>query len=367
MKAGLSGSVRFPERTKNASKIGDIQMALYKILSIDGGGIRGVIPAVLLSEIEKRTGESVSSLFDLISGTSTGGILAAGLVVPASPDRKSGSRTPKFRASDLLALYEEYGKDIFRRSLCDKITSLWGWMDEKYPNDGIETVLSSYFGNTELKDGLTEILVTSYEIEERQPYFFKRRRARENPQERNHFLRDVARATSAAPTYFEPAKVHTVGKTPAKTRYLVDGGVFANDPALCAYAEAISLGESPENILLVSLGTGVATERIDYGKAKDWGKGSWAKPVIGMMMDGVADAVDYQLQQILPTESPGAKYYRFNTDLPNKLGDLDATNRSNINALKQEAKRILEDPIKGPKFDALCGKLKLAERSEPQY
>ena len=91
-------------------------MALYKILSIDGGGIRGVIPAVLLTEMEKRTGESISSLFDLIVGTSTGGILAAGLVAPASLGHESASPGPKFKASDLLALYEEHGKDIFKRS-----------------------------------------------------------------------------------------------------------------------------------------------------------------------------------------------------------------------------------------------------------
>ncbi len=222
-------------------------------------------------------------------------------------------------------------------------------------------VLKNYFGDIELKDALTEILVASYEIEERHPYFFKRRKARENPRERNHFLRDVARATSAAPTYFEPAEVRTVGGSETKTRYLVDGGVFANNPALCAYAEAILLGESSDNILLVSLGTGVATKRIDYGRAKDWGKGSWAKPVISVMMDGVADAVDYQLRQILPTEGPNAQYYHFNTNLPDKLGALDAANRTNINALKQKAKRILDDPTTGSKFDALCGKLKLIE------
>ena len=85
-------------------------MALYKILSIDGGGIRGVIPAVLLTEMEKRTGKDVYSLFDLIAGTSTGGILAAGLVAPASPDHEPASPSSKFKASDLLALYEEHGK-----------------------------------------------------------------------------------------------------------------------------------------------------------------------------------------------------------------------------------------------------------------
>ena len=330
-------------------------MALYKILSIDGGGIRGVVPAVLLTEMEKRTGKAVYSLFNLIAGTSTGGILAAGLVAPTSPGYESASPGPRFKASDLLALYEERGKDIFRRSFCDKITSLWGWADERYRNDGIETVLESYFGDTELKDALTEVLVTSYEIEERRPYFFKSRKAKSDLDQRNHFLRDVARATSAAPTYFEPAKICTVGGHTTKTRYLVDGGVFANDPALCAYAEAISLGESPDNVLLVSLGTGVATKPIDYDEAKNWGKGSWAKPVISVMMDGVADSVDYQLRQILsPTK---AQYYRFNAPLQEASADLDASSRANVNALRREAERILDDQETGQKFEVLCEKL----------
>ena len=314
-----------------------------------------MIPAVLLTEMEKRTGKAVSSLFDLIAGTSTGGILAAGLVAPESPGHESASRGPRFKASDMLALYEEYGKDIFRRSFCDKITSLWGWADEKYPNDGIETVLGSYFGDTELKGALTDTLVTSYEIEERRPYFFKSRRARENPGQRNHFLRDVTRATSAAPTYFEPAEVRTIGGTAARTRYLVDGGVFANDPALCAYAEAIRLGESPDNVLIVSLGTGVATKPIDYDKARNWGKGNWARPVIGVMMDGVANSVDYQLRHILPRTE--ARYYRFNSPLREAFSDLDAASRANVNALKREAMRMLDDRETGAKFEELCEEL----------
>lgn len=336
-------------------------MAHYKILSIDGGGIRGVIPAVLLTEMEKRTGKAISELFDLIAGTSTGGILATGLVAPENLGIESDSRGPRFKASDLLELYEKHGEDIFRRSLCDRITSLWGLTDEKYPNDGIEAVLEEYFGDTELKDALTEILVTSYEIEKRHPYFFKRHKAREKPEKRNHLLRDMARATSAAPTYFEPTETRTVGKSAVTTRYLVDGGVFANNPALCAYAEAIKLGESTNKILVASLGTGVATERIDYGKAKNWGKIKWARPVISVMIDGVADAVDYQLRQMLPTEGPNARYYRFNTDLPSKLGRLDAADQSSIKALKQKAKRILEDLTMGRNFDALCDKLKSVE------
>lgn len=333
-------------------------MSLYKILSIDGGGIRGVIPAVLLTEMEKHTGRSICCLFDLIAGTSTGGILAAGLVAPKMSGHGSNLLPkPKFKASDLLDLYENRGKDIFRRSLWDGIVSAGGLTDEKYPNEGIEDVLEDCFGGIQLKDVLTDILVTSYEIEERKPYFFKSSKAKEDPEQRNHFLRDVARATSAAPTYFEPARVRTVGGSGDRTRYLVDGGVFANNPALCAYAEVASLKVPPDQVLVVSLGTGIATRPIPYKKAKDWGKIGWAIPVLSVIMDGVADAVDYQLRQMLATEGADTRYYRFDTRLHEALDDLDAASCSNINALKREAARILDDSAMGSKFEALCNEL----------
>ena len=323
-------------------------MSSYKILSIDGGGIRGVIPAMLLTEMEKRTGKSTCRLFNLIAGTSTGGILAAGLAAPGSPDPDSDTVKPRFSAVDLLELYEKRGKEIFTRSLWDGISSVGGLTDEKYPSKNIEEVLGEYFAEIQLKDVLVDILITSYEIEQRQPYFFKSRKAKCDPSQRNHFLRDVARATSAAPTYFEPAKVCTVVGSKANTRYLVDGGVFANNPALCAYAEAINLGKSADNVFLVSLGTGIGTRPINYDKAKDWGMIGWVKPVIDIMMDGVADAVDYQLKQMLaPTQ-----YYRFNIYLREAVDDMDAANRANISALKREAERIICD--KDAELDTLC-------------
>ena len=99
----------------------------------------------------------------------------------------------------------------------------------------------------------------------------------------------------------------------------------------------------------------MATRPIDYDKAKDWGKGSWAKPVIEVMMDGVADSVHYQLRQILSQTE--ARYYRFNTPLREAFDELDAANRANVNALKREAKRIVDDQMMGPEFEELCEKL----------
>ena len=165
---------------------------LQKILSIDGGGIRGLIPALILQEIETQTGKPIYKLFDLIVGTSTGGILAIGLTKPGNV----------FSAKELVSLYRNQGGEIFTRSLWKYASSVGGVFDERYNEDSLEEILKERFGETELKATRRDIIITSYDIEKRKPYLFKSSKAK-NPG-RNHLLRDVARATSAAPTYFEP-------------------------------------------------------------------------------------------------------------------------------------------------------------------
>lgn len=325
---------------------------MFKILSIDGGGIRGVIPGTLLHHVESQVGKGIAEMFDLIVGTSTGGILAAGLAAP-----KKKSRKPKFSTMDVLSLYTDHGREIFNRSFWRGITSLGGALDERYDHRPLEALLKKFLGNATLADCVTPIVVTSYDIERREPYFFKTRHAKDKARDRNHYLRDVARATSAAPTYFEPAEVKTIGEV-ATRRALVDGGVFANNPAMCALVEAIDHGALPDEVLLVSLGTGTATRMIPYQEAKDWGALGWVRPIIGVMMDGVADAVDYQLCMLMPNKTRGdaQRYFRFDTVLDLALDDMDAANAANIQALKDEASQIIDE--NGDELARLIEKLK---------
>ncbi len=314
---------------------------MYRILAIDGGGIRGVIPAVVLAEIERRIGKPLHQAFDLIAGTSIGGIIAVGLAGP-SPKRSGTALS----AQDLVDLLTDHGGEIFERSFWDGLTNPAGVFDELYSADNLERVVGDFAGDARLNDVLTELLVTSFEIEKHEPYLFKSSKAA--APERNHFLRDVARATSAAPTYFEPAVVRTVdGQT---RRVLIDGGVFANNPALCGYTEARKKKQPPDDIVIVSIGTGITTRSIPYEKAKDWGKAGWAVPMIGVFMDGAADAVHHHLLQLLPGPGEsGQRYFRFNIALTEALDDLDAAHAANISALKREAERILDR--QGPELD----------------
>ena len=316
---------------------------MIRVLSIDGGGIRGIIPAILLAELERATGRPVADTFDLVAGTSTGGILALALTMKGEDGR------PRWSADEMIGLYEEQGPNIFDRSVWDRIRSVEGLLDEKYPPEGMETAFAAYLGDARLSEALTEVLVTAYEIEQRTTFFFKSAKARAD--ERDDFpIREAAQATSAAPTYFEPVQIERGHGRPDLA--LVDGGVFANNPAMCAYAEALK-DEGDDEITLLSLGTGELTRALPYEDAKDWGLAEWAKPIIDVVFDGVSDATDHHLEQILGREH----YFRFQTRLDRARDDMDDASEGNLHLLKQEAEELLRD--ERDRFDAVVAALAL--------
>jgi patatin-like phospholipase/acyl hydrolase len=320
---------------------------MQKVLSIDGGGIRGIIPAMVLAEIEARTGKSSAEMFDLVAGTSTGGILALGVTKPGQDGK------PEYSAKRLIELYESEGGKIFTFQVWHRLHSLGGLAEEKYPSEGIEEVAKEYFGDVHLAQALTEVLVTAYEIERRGPWFFKRRHALDPAQGFDPFMRDVVRATSAAPTYFEPIqlKVGSLGN-----RAFIDGGVHSNNPAMCAYVEARKIHPEEDDFLVVSLGTGEPTREMPYEEVRGWGLVLWAQPILNVVFDGVSDTVNYQLQELLSTEKGDARrYYRFQTVLDIGKDDLDDSSRTNIAALKTKAQEIIDE--NDATLDHLCAQL----------
>ncbi|MGH2318831.1 patatin-like phospholipase family protein [Planococcus sp. SE5232] len=237
---------------------------MKKILSIDGGGIRGIIPALILADIEKQTGKSIAELFDLIAGTSTGGLLALGLVKP------DGNGKPQYSADALAKLYKNEKERIFSPLRLDRFDhTVSALLQERYGSKSYEDVLHNYFSDFRLSDALTEVIIMCYEIERRKPWVFRSCKAKDASYRginENARMKDIARATSAAPTYFEPKKIEM-----DENFFFVDGGMFANNPAMYAYAEAKTLFPDEKDFLLVSLGTGEYTRHIRYEKAKDWG------------------------------------------------------------------------------------------------
>ena len=162
-----------------------------KVLAIDGGGIRGLIPALVLAEIESRTGRRIADLVDMIAGTSTGGILACAL---GKPD--------PLPASEIASLYVEEGPKIFDRSLLKQITSLGGYLDERYSDKGLVRALERYLGDTPMTAATLPLLLTAYDTEARAIHLL-----RSEGEHSGASMVDAAHATSAAPTYFEPVRL----------------------------------------------------------------------------------------------------------------------------------------------------------------
>ena len=307
-----------------------------RILSIDGGGIRGIIPALVLTELERRSERPVFELFDLIAGTSTGGILACALCAPDS-----------LPAEQLVSLYDEEGPEIFSRSALQRVRSGEGLLDEKYDSEALDKALERFLSSKLLSESRPDLIVPAYDTADPGPYFFKSVKARQS-EEDDFPLSVVARATSAAPTYFEASAVGS--------RALIDGGVFAINPAMSAFAEVFrrqpGLREeaSPE-IVLLSLGTGQRTRRRTYGDIKDWGLVEWARPILDVVFDGVSDAVHYQLLHVLGEEC----YWRLQVELTEASDDLDDASEENLRLLRRQAEQLIESS--SDRLDALIARL----------
>jgi uncharacterized protein len=313
-----------------------VERAKMKVLAIDGGGIRGLIPALVLAEIERRTGRPTADLFDLIAGTSTGGILACGLTRPG-PDGK-----PLHSADDLAELYRTEGPKIFDRSLPKKVTSIGGLIDERYDDRALNRALATYLGDARLKDAVTDVFITAYDFKDRFAFFFRSSRARTDDTY-DFSMAEAARATAAAPTYFEPVEVTDAAG--ARTYPLIDGGVYAINPAMCAYAEVV--GSGADISVIAALGTGAQTKPYEFDDVEGWGLLEWAQPVLDMVFDGVADTVDFQA-----TTLSRGRYRRFQTDLQYASDALDDASESNLRRLEGDAERLITEQT--AEIEALC-------------
>src|SRR5450432_3684477 len=281
-------------------------MSKYCILSIDGGGIRGVYSAQILANIQKAVPGFLESV-KLIAGTSTGGIIALGLAAGFSPN-------------DLVQLYSQHCKEIFDDSWWDNIKDLGGLTGADYDNKNFQKILANTFGEKKLSDLSKRVLIPSFDLDNSddpyklpsEPRKWKAKFFHNYPGEDSdgdERVIDVALRTSAAPTYF-----------PTYDGY-IDGGVVANNPSVSAIAQALDAqtgNQKLSDLRLLSIGAGENPTYI-AGKTHDWGVAEWARPLINLMIDGAMGVCDYECQRILCDN-----YRRVSTILPSpiKLDDV---------------------------------------------
>jgi uncharacterized protein len=323
-----------------------------RILSLDGGGIRGIISCVILKYVEEQLQRlddpeaKIGDYFDLIAGSSTGGLLAAIILFP------NNEKKAKFSVQEALDLYSKKGDSIFNVSFWEHLLNPFGLFNEKISQRNIEKQLKEVFGNLELKDFIKPCLITSYDIAARSAKFFTSQDAISSLE--NFYVRDVCRATAAAPTYFEPAKI--------KSKYgqeftLIDGGVFANNPALCAYAEArkvpfskiLNDDEKPDypsikDMIIVSIGTGTILKPYHFKDFENAGKIKWVEPLIDILLSANVETVDYHLSKMYEAQTyrNARNYHRLMPSLKDASPEMDDTSKHNIYELIQAGLYFIE-------------------------
>lgn len=305
-------------------------MQVRRILSLDGGGIRGLVTCRWLGGVDAALAAAgkreIPTSFDLLAGSSTGALVACGLALGRPP-------------AELADLYRMRRHEIFpgmARRLWSRTTRLLsqGPSAPRYDGRGLEAVLADTFGDARLGDLRTPTLVTSYDTISRKPVVFKSFK----PEHADLRVRDVCRATSAAPTYFPAHPMRVEGADCA----LIDGGIVANNPTACAIAEALRKDpavDRTQDLLVLSVGSGERIRPIDLRAAREWGALEWAVPIIDVLFDGNAESVDYIARHIV-----GDAYFRMQAPLTIGLDDLDDVSDTNLQGLETLADAYLRQP-----------------------
>lgn len=322
----------------------DMRKVIVKILSLDGGGIRGIIPSVFLGEVHNLLStysgkRYLYENFDMLAGTSTGGLLALGLATPMGrPGFESGqSREPKMNFEELIRLYSRKGHLIFpapRVKIGSAIQQIFRY---KYDPSNLEQILLEFFGDATMRDMLRPTVVTSYDISHHRPFIFRMYpQVQQSPGWEDFYIRDIGRSTSAAPSYFPPAHISPVSN-PDRKYVLVDGGVILNNPSMLAYAEAKALFPQAQKFIILSLGTGIVPRTFSYEDTEKWGALGWMNPGDGLpllevMMGGQSNSADYMLNQM-----PDVELYRLNVHLESQYAAMDKPAKENVEYLQRVA------------------------------
>ncbi|WVZ50428.1 hypothetical protein U9M48_001681 [Paspalum notatum var. saurae] len=333
---------------------------LVTILSIDGGGIRGLIPATIIAYLEAKFQEldgpdaRIADYFDVIAGTSTGALLTSMLTAPDEKNR------PLFAAKDLTTFYLENGPKIFPRRkawFLTPVANLFGTMKgPKYDGVFLHDKIKSLTHDVRVADTVTNVIVPAFDVKSLQPIIFSTYEAKTKPLKNAH-LSDICISTSAAPTYF-PAHFFTTTDDSAggKTRefHLVDGGVAANNPTMVAMSmltkevlrcnqdfDASRPSSDYRHYLVVSVGTGSAKQAEKYTapQCAKWGLLQWLyhggfNPIIDIFSHASSDMVDIHAAVLFEALSCERNYLRIQDDnLTGDASSVDVATKENMEAL----------------------------------
>lgn len=337
---------------------------LITILSIDGGGIRGIIPGVILDYLESQLQEldgkdaRLADYFDVISGTSTGGLIVAMLSAPNKENR------PLYAAKEIVPFYLENCPKIFpqTRGLCAPAVKIIKVLTgPKYDGKYLHKLIEDKLGETKLHQTLTNVVIPAFDVSKLQPTIFSSYKVSTSPV-LDAKLSDICIATSAAPTYF-PGYYFRNKDAQGKWEdfNLIDGGVAANNPTLVAISEVTRKMKKEgqrllpiyDRLLVISLGTGSSKNENKYTAkmASKWGATSWLyndgrSPLIDCYNEASKDMVDYHNCVVFEALDSGDSYIRITEDsLHGNLSSVDLATTKNLENLVEVGKKLLDKQV----------------------
>jgi patatin-like phospholipase/acyl hydrolase len=280
-----------------------------RILSIDGGGILGTFPAAFLAGLESQLDLPIGNYFDLISGTSTGGIIALGLGMGLS-------------AAEILRMYEENGPEIFgqhgsplQNFLANKLRSIRWLYRRKYSSEKLHSTLVSLFGDKKLGEAKHRLVIPAWNAIAQSVYIYKTPHHQRFRTDYKSRIVDAAMATSAAPTYFQQhMSEESIG--------LIDGGIWANNPIAVAVTEAIGVLKWPADELYV-LSLGCLDEA--YALPKSAGVGPLANKLVSLFMNGQSHGAMGIAKLLTGHEYERNAIFRVNHTIPAGKYSMDGT------------------------------------------
>lgn len=306
-------------------------MVTYHVLALSGGGYRGLYTATVLAELEMALGRPIASHFDLICGTSAGGMLALGLAA-------------EIPAKELKALFVDEGEKIFeRRGLCRRILGFW--ITAKHDSAGLREVLTRRFQNATIGDLKHRVLVPAVNYTTGRGQFFKTPHHPTFELDYKMPIVDVALATAAAPVYFPLAR--------NKRGVFADGGLVGNSPGLFGLHEVRTFlaPHADVQVRVLSIGAMTIGATVRGGASLDRGVGKWQGSLFDLVISAQESSVDYMLKQSL-----GNNYYRIDDqatpDQSRDVKELDRVSIGSTNTLQDRgvhaAQRALGDPLFQP-------------------
>ncbi|RCV31512.1 hypothetical protein SEVIR_6G190000v4 [Setaria viridis] len=343
--------------------------SIVTVLSIDGGGVRGIIPGTILAFLEEKLQEldgpdaRIADYFDVIAGTSTGGLVTAMLT---APNKKVDPNRPLFAAKDINDFYLKHCPKIFPARSGGPLGLFKSVvLGPKYDGKYLQSIVRDLLGDTKVSEVLQNIVIPTFDIKLLQPTVFSRYDAK-NDASKNALLSDVCISTSAAPTYLPGHQFHTKDKDGKPRAFnLIDGGVAANNPTLLAMthvSKQIILGNKDffpikpadyGKFMVLSLGTGSAKieEKFDAVESSKWGLLGWiynkgSAPIIDSFSQASADLVDIHASVLFQALHSENSYLRIQDDeLSGDTSSVDVSTKENLNRLVDVGKRLLKKPV----------------------